>query len=1164
MEQVQTHFLDQKPTIECVTTAIRTSNDSHLSNFENTSQSGQKMFSNINTLLETSDGSDGFVSTIIGGVTVKMMVDSGASVNAVSPEVYNFLALKNAKLFNITFDPVRELHAYASESKLRVTIRFNAMFSVALPTCSIKKSGPSEMEEFYVVENANRCLLGRITSFKHNILAMGSEVMEWRSRNGTTNKPFAQQNFIFELSCPDTKGFEAFNMEPVKLNMRKDVFPTKIRYTNIPFNMREEANRQILELTKLDVIEEVTDTSQIDWISSMLAVVKQNGKIRLVVDLRGPNKGLLRDSFRMPTLELVVSKLTGSKFFSTIDLTNAFYHVMLDDSSRHITTFWTGEKYYRFKRLPFGLSSAPDIFQRALQDVVLKGCKNTLNYLDDILVYSETLEEHETILGKVMNRLEKHNVKLNLEKCSFRQRKVKFLGFDLGADGMSITDDRLKAFSSLREPESVSEVKSYLGMLTFLERFIVDRASKTVNLRKITNSGVFIWTENAQKEFENIKETELKRISSLGFYNKEWKTELLVDASPNGLGAILVQYDNGKKLHVICCASKALTPIEQRYPQQHREALALTWGVERFRFYLLGIKFVVRTDNRANEFIFGTDAYLEGKRAVSRSQLFALRLQPYNFETKRISGENNAADALSRLIPRKQIDAEFSSNAGEEIFSIIDSPSPITIDDLEAACQKDSLFSKIKNGHELDRWEEETKGLRGVKEKLKFWGNTLLYEKRFYIPESLRLKTLEIAHIGHVSASSMKQLLRAHVWWPGMTVDIDSMHAECRGCTLTSRRNCVPPLSPRGLPNKPLESVHLDFLKVTGIGDLLVATDAYSRYLWVIEMKSTTTKSTNRALSSICDIWGKPAIWQSDNGPQFASREFKNYWKNEGVNHRTTIPYASHTNGLVERHNGPILHAIKTALCENKPWRKALTDYVKAYNTRPHSTTLFSPFHLLQGRKYHDYLPILESWDGTYEQPPSHYTVKTNHDRAKVKQKKYYDIRNKTRDSGIREGDWVILKNTNRVNKMEPKFLVPRFRVMRLYKAKAIVRSTDGKDFIRWVGHLKHDVGHPESVSTREIDAEILSELLESELNIEQENDEETPSYQENPPIIPTHQDTPDKSTEKKSSQTLSNSEAAIPLTQETPEVSSKINLRNRKLINMPARYLDCVFTIFD
>lgn len=229
-----------------------------------------------------------------------------------------------------------------------------------------------------------------------------------------------------------------------------------------------------------------------------------------------------------------------------------------------------------------------------------------------------------------------------------------------------------------------------------------------------------------------------------------------------GLGAILAQFDPERKMIVVCCASKALTPTEQRYPQQHRESLAVVYGIERFKFYLLGCKFVVRTDNRANEFIFGTDAYIQGKRAINRYQLFALRLQSYDFKMKRVAGKDNAADALSRLIRRDKIDSDVEREEPDNMFAISSDLSPTTLEDIEKASTTDELFLDIRNGLTFNTWTNKAKGLMSLRLNFRMWGGVLYLDERFYVPESLRGKTLEVAHLGHVSASSMKQLLRTY------------------------------------------------------------------------------------------------------------------------------------------------------------------------------------------------------------------------------------------------------------------------------------------------------------------------------------------------------------------------------------------------------------------
>lgn len=537
-------------------------------------------FQSLHNLFSVESEEDtGVVQARIGGVEVRILIDSGAQVNAITEESFKFLCEKESTMFNVILEPVTVLRSYASAGQLSVSTSFEAKMSIPLSDGDTTEF----TEEFFVVRKAKRNLLSKETGIRHRVLALGESA-----------RAIGQVNTLTDESVQEI--FPVFDIEPVKINIDKSVTPKKVRYTCIPLHWRKEVNRQLKDLEERGIIEKVSDWNKIKWVSSMLAVPKANGKLRVVVDLREPNRAVIRDVFVMPTLDSVLSTLAGCKVFSTIDLSDAFYHIPLHEESKYITTFWTGEEYFRFNRLPFGLTCAPDIFQGVLQEVVLKGCKNQLNYMDDILVATAEKKAHEEALREVLKKLTEHNVKINNEKSKFGEAKVTFLGFSVGESGLSITEDRFESLRKLKEPGSVAEVRSFLGMLTFIERFIINRAEKTAELRKIANSKKFEWNESARSEFENIRDNELRKISSLDFFDQQRATTLYVDASPCGLGAVLTQSgDKSEEEHIanqgrriICCASRALTPVERRYPQQHREALAIVWGIEKFKFYLLG------------------------------------------------------------------------------------------------------------------------------------------------------------------------------------------------------------------------------------------------------------------------------------------------------------------------------------------------------------------------------------------------------------------------------------------------------------------------------------------------------------------------------------------------------------------------------------------------
>lgn len=249
----------------------------------------------------------------------------------------------------------------------------------------------------------------------------------------------------------------------------------------------------------------------------------------------------------------------------------------------------------------------------------------------------------------VMRCFENHNVMINRQKCSIAQSSVKFLGFTLSGQGWSIESEKVSAIQNFRRPQSLAEVKSFLGLITFIDKFIHHRADKTKNLRELTKSEQFYWNDDLETEFTYLKNKAWKAVEVLGYYSRDDVTEIFVDASPYGLGAVLVQYDDSSKARVIACASKTLSDSEQKYPHTQKEALAIVWGIEKFSTYLTSKFFTVRTDAAANEFIFNGQHRI-GKRAVSRAEAWALRLQPYHFEVKRVPGNMNIADVVSRLV----------------------------------------------------------------------------------------------------------------------------------------------------------------------------------------------------------------------------------------------------------------------------------------------------------------------------------------------------------------------------------------------------------------------------------------------------------------------------------------------------------------------------------
>lgn len=574
-------------------------------------------------------GDEGFISVSLAGMPCEFLIDSGAQVNTFSQQ--NFLKLMaeekyREQILNFCEQSDRSLKPYASSGEIEVVGTFEAPLYIS-------DDRPVLVEKFYIV-NERYSLLGRSTAIRYSVLLLGFKVPARSiSIDSDCNNPIGR---VQALSTADA--FPKFNIPPVTLQYDKSVPPCRNIFTNVPISLKPIVHQRLLELVRSDIIEPVNESMDTSFCSSMLVVPKGKDNIRLVIDLRGPNRYILRTPFAMPTLESILAELNGARWFSTIDLSNAFYHIELAEDSRHLTNFFTEFGTFRCVRLPFGLCNAPDLFQEALERKVLDGCPGVKNYLDDVLVFGRTEAEHDENLRRVMARLKDHNVKLNDAKCSFKKQSVTFVGFKLTADGWEVEEEKINAIRNFRKPTSCQEVKSFLGLVTYIDRFLIHRADKTEYLRRLANSESFYWTVNEDNEFEMLRNISAYTIKKLGYYSPEDRTELFVDASPIGLGAILVQFNSQSVPRVIACASKSLTATEQRYPQTHKEALAVVWGVERFATYLLSKSFIVRTDSEANEFIFN-GKYRLGRRAVSRAESWALRLQQYDFRIERVPGK---------------------------------------------------------------------------------------------------------------------------------------------------------------------------------------------------------------------------------------------------------------------------------------------------------------------------------------------------------------------------------------------------------------------------------------------------------------------------------------------------------------------------------------------
>lgn len=487
-----------------------------------------------------------------------------------------------------------------------------------------------------------------------------------------------------------------------------DDTPFKERPRPIHPSDREAVKQHLRELFDAGIIRE----SESPFASPLVLVRKKNGKIRLCVDYRKLNARTIKDAYALPNIEETFSALSGAKWFSVMDLKSGYYQVEMAEEDKHKTAFICPLGFWEFNRMPQGITNAPSTFQRLMEKCVGDLHLNeVLVFLDDLIVFSETLEEHEARLMRVLQRLKDFGLKLSPEKCHFFKSSVKYLGHVVDAQGVHTDPDKTSALKNWPCPTNREELERFLGFAGYYRRFVegYSKIAKPLNALKAgythprkrgkiykrpcpkgpVNSRVPFgdeWTPDCDLAFKTLVER-LTSAPVLAFADPKLPYLLHTDASGEGLGAALYQEQDGKP-RVIAYASRGLSKSEKNYPTHKLEYLALKWAVcEKFNDYLYGSEFVVLTDNNPLTYVL-TSAKLD---AAGHRWLAAL--STYNFSIKYRAGiANKDADGLSRRPngPPQEDDAFLKERERIEGFKtrISDESEVIPSEVISAVCQR--------------------------------------------------------------------------------------------------------------------------------------------------------------------------------------------------------------------------------------------------------------------------------------------------------------------------------------------------------------------------------------------------------------------------------------------------------------------------------------------
>ncbi|XP_062533173.1 uncharacterized protein LOC134202123 [Armigeres subalbatus] len=483
-------------------------------------------------------GSDEVITCNVGGVDIKMLIDSGSKHNLIDDTTWQLMKLRDVKSFNERFDHEKRFLAYGRVPLKLVTV-FDADLEVEDGDRRLKTTAT-----FYVIGKGQQPLLGKTTAQKIGVLKVGLPSTQYSSihRIEMSKEPFPKMKGI-KLTLPIDR-----TIPPVIQPLRR-----------CPIPLLQQVESKLDELLRLDIIEKVMRPTS--WVSPLVPILKDNGELRLCVDMRRANQAIHRLNHPLPIFDDLLPKFRNAKFFTTLDIKQAFHQVELTEDCRDITTFITNWGLFRYKRLLFGVNCAPELFQN-LMESILAECPNTVVFIDDIMTFGSTEEEHDAEVKKTLNTLKRYGILLNDHKCKFKQTQTAFLGHILTSEGIAPAEEKVKSILQFRSPQTKEELRSFLGLVTYVSRFIPNLATVNHPLRELLKQeSSFDWKSVHQEAFDQLKKM-IGSVDNLGYYDPNDRTLLITDASGVGLGAVLLQFKENRP-RVISYASKSLSETKK-------------------------------------------------------------------------------------------------------------------------------------------------------------------------------------------------------------------------------------------------------------------------------------------------------------------------------------------------------------------------------------------------------------------------------------------------------------------------------------------------------------------------------------------------------------------------------------------------------------------------
>ena len=771
--------------------------------------------------------------------------------------------------------------------------------------------------------------------------------------------------------------FDLGHTDKVKHKIKlKESDPIHIKQFRIPLEHVDVIHNWVDELIAKGAIQ----PSRSPYNSPIFLVKKAHGQgLRVVLDFRALNAASVPDKYSIREIRDCIDEIgqANSKIFSAIDLTSGFWQQELEESSRQYTAFTVPGKgtRYEWTVTPMGLQGSPSSFARLI-DYIMTGLRGVICYIDDVLVHSSDHEKHLMQLEKVLKRLRKYGLKLNVKKTVFGADSITYLGYKLSGEGVSPGPDKLKAVREFPKPNSVKKIREFIGLCNYFRFLIPDfhknAAQLTKLLKKDSAYGEGPLPREAQDAFQYLK-SRLSAEPVVAHPQKGRPYHLRTDACagdslhPGGYGAVLSQVQEDGKERVIAYASRALKTYEENYQPYLLELAAAAWAIDYFHVYLKGRPFKLYTDHKP----------LEAMSKLHQKTMNRLQQQllEYDFTVNYIKGsDNSAADALSRNVAAIESKRMLPVDMGDEsqvtglIASLEDASGSLAkaqrvdpfLRDIYCALKGESFpASSEAYVNKVQRWANDSFLKNGVI-FYRLHRKNRPVQITILAPSALREKILSEAHTswdgGHGGEQRTLDRIALNFTWPGISVDVDNFIKRCLRCQEAKGKKAAPaPLKNLPLCEEPNERIHVDLFgplktrSAEGNKYILVMTDAFSKYA---ELAAIPDKRADTVARAIFERWicrfSVPRMIITDNGKEFANQIMTDLCKFMGVQQNKTSPYHPQSNSSAESYNRQIRKYL-TAMLENDEtldWEQWLPMLMFSYNTHVHSATKQSPFFL--------------------------------------------------------------------------------------------------------------------------------------------------------------------------------------------------------------------------